>query len=53
MFRYAQLDENMICVADSDLHSIVEAPHMIQIELTVESPLGKRWTGSEFETVEE
>jgi hypothetical protein len=46
--RYAQIDENKICVGDSYLHSEVTYPHMIPIAIDAPSPLGKQWNGVEF-----
>lgn len=47
--RYAQIDENNICLGDSFLHSEVTAPHMISVPLDAPSPLGKMWDGQNWQ----
>jgi hypothetical protein len=45
--RYAQLNNNNICVAVSDLTGEVDAPHMIPIGIT-ENPIGYTWDNGEW-----
>lgn len=45
--RYAQLDEQNVCVSISDLSGPVDASNMIQID-SGESLLGKLWEGGQW-----
>lgn len=48
MYRYAQLNDDNIVVADSWLFGEVIADNMISIPDDMESPLGKKYENGEF-----
>lgn len=45
MMRYAQINEDGICIGVSDLSGEVDAPHMIPIG-PEDNPMGHTWDGS-------
>ncbi|MCK9469415.1 MAG: hypothetical protein M0Q49_08360 [Porticoccaceae bacterium] len=45
MSRYAQLNTQGICIAESVLHGTVEAAELIPLEPGAPSPIGMQWTG--------
>mgnify|MGYP001371903855 CR=1 FL=1 len=49
MHTYAQINEDGICVAESQLSGPVEAQHMIPIPAADGSYLGKKWDGDEWQ----
>lgn len=51
MKTYAQLNDEMICVAVSSLSSAVDYSNMIEIDPTDPSPLRKKWNGSGWDDV--
>lgn len=51
--RYAQIDENGICFADSYLSGEVNANDMIPLDENVISPLGKKYCNGEWQEVEQ
>ena len=51
--RYAQIDENAICFADSYLFGEVNANDMIPLDENVISPLGKKYCNGEWQEVEQ
>ena len=51
--RYAQIDENGICFADSYLFGEVNANDMIPLDENVISPLGKKYCNGEWQEVEQ
>lgn len=50
MPTYAQIDADGVCVGVSHLSGVVVAPHMIPIANDA-SPVGRRWTGADWEDV--
>ncbi len=51
--RYAQIDKNGICFADSYLSGEVNANDMIPLDENVISPLGKKYCNGEWQEVEQ
>ena len=51
--RYAQIDGNGICFADSYLSGEVNANDMIPLDENVISPLGKKYCNGEWQEVEQ
>ena len=51
--RYAQIDGNGICFADSYLFGEVNANDMIPLDENVISPLGKKYCNGEWQEVEQ
>lgn len=51
--RYAQIDGNGICFADSCLSGEVNANDMIPLDENVISPLGKKYCNGEWQEVEQ
>ena len=51
--RYAQIDENGICFADSYLSGEVNANDMVPLDENVISPLGKKYCNGEWQEVEQ
>lgn len=52
MVRYAEINSNGVCFAVSDFSRPVSKPTLIQVNGSPEEYLGKRWNGTEWETVE-
>lgn len=52
MVRYAEINSNGVCFAVSDFSRPVNKPTLIQVNGSPEEYLGKRWNGTEWETVE-
>lgn len=52
MYRYAQITENNICIADSWLSEKVEGKDMIQLSHDAPSPLGKKYKEGIWEEME-
>lgn len=50
--RYAQINSNNICIADSFLSGEVTAANMIPLSEQAPSPLGKRYHDGVWEEVE-
>lgn len=53
MNSYAQINEFGVCVACSELVEAVDAAHMIPIDQGDFSMLGRRWTGTTWEDMED
>lgn len=53
MMRYAQINDDSVCVSDSMLSGALDAPNMIPLSAEDPSPLGLRWTGVGWEAVPE
>lgn len=51
--RYAQIDGNGICFADSYLSGEVNANDMVPLDENVISPLGKKYCNGEWQEVEQ
>lgn len=51
--RYAQIDENGICFADSYLYGEINANDMVPLDENVISPLGKKYCNGEWQEVEQ
>lgn len=52
MIRYAEINSKSICYAVSDMAKPINKPTLIRINGSPIDYLGKRWNGSEWETVE-
>lgn len=52
MVRYAEINSNGVCFAVSDFSRPVSKPTLIRVTDSPTDYLGKRWNGSEWETVE-
>lgn len=51
--RYAQIDENGICFADSYLYGEINANDMVPLDENVISPLGKKYCDGKWQEVEQ
>lgn len=49
MFRYAQIDENGICYAESRLLARKRAKNLVPLAPDEEVRLGQRWNGKAWE----
>lgn len=50
--RYAQIDDSGVCISDSTLSGVIDAPNMIPLAADAPSPMGRRWTGEGWEDVQ-
>lgn len=53
MMRYAQIDDNGVCISDSTLSGVIDAPNMIPLADSDPSRVAMRWTSSGWEVVPE
>ncbi len=49
-YFYAQIDSNAVCYAILQTHAPIEQPDMVALDAYDEAYLGKRWTGSAWES---
>lgn len=52
MIRYAEIDNNNVCYAVSDMTKPINKPTLIRVNGSPIDYLGKKWNGNEWETVE-
>lgn len=52
MIRYAEIDNNNVCYAVSDMTKPINKPTLIRINGSPTDYLGKKWNGNEWEAVE-
>ena len=52
MIRYAEIDNNNVCYAVSDMTKPINKPALIRVTGSPTDYLGKKWNGNDWETVE-
>lgn len=52
MIRYAEIDNNNVCYAVSDMTKPTNKPTLIRVNGSPIDYLGKKWNGNEWEAVE-
>ena len=52
MIRYAEIDNNNVCYAVSDMAKPINKPTLIRVDGSPTDYLGKKWNGNEWEAVE-